>query len=115
MQRYTKWSKRHVVPKEVDPLGVDFTDEESEITFKQSDSLEFFRSRHGELLIGKDCEKCQQCAHLQINTKKLANRAKAKKATPAKLKAPISQTNPARLKVTIQQQTQMCKAESRTS
>ena len=39
-------AKRHVVPKEEDPLGVDSTDEESEITFKQSDSLEFFRSRH---------------------------------------------------------------------
>ena len=84
-------SKRHVVRKEVDPLGVDSTDEESEITLEQSDSLEFFRSRHCELLIGKDCEKCQQCAHLQVNTNKLASRAKAKKATPAKFKAPISQ------------------------
>ena len=62
-------AKRHVVPKEVDPLGVDSTDEESEVTFKQSDSQEFFRSRYCELLIGKDCEKCQQCAHLQVNTK----------------------------------------------
>ena len=40
--------------------------------------------------------------------KKLANRAKAKKATPAKLKAPISQTDPARLEVTIQQQRLKC-------
>ena len=40
--------------------------------------------------------------------KQLANRAKAKKATPAKLKAPIPQTDPARLKVTIQQQRLKC-------
>ena len=48
-------AKRHVVPKEVDLLVADSTDEESEISFKQSDSLEFFRSRHCELLISKDC------------------------------------------------------------
>ena len=43
-----------------------------------------------------------------MNTKRLANRAKAKKATPVKLKAPISQTDPARLKVTTQQQRLKC-------
>lgn len=88
----------HVVPKVFDPLMSECT-----IPFQ---SLDYNRSKDCLVLTtGNQCAYCKSVGQSFCKFQKLTNQ---KLTQPAKLFAPISQTSPARIKLTIQNQRLKC-------
>ena len=97
----TKNVIHHVIPKSVDPLS----DDDS---FQMFPHKEYWRPRECLVLHNSGVQQCTNCSKYSRacdQTKKVKQR---KLEEPAHLKAPVSKTSPARIKLTLQVQRLKC-------
>ena len=90
--------KKHSVAREIDPFGDDCAGNNE----AQNASKEYFRSKSCKLLSGQAI--CNNCISAQCRKRKCK-----KVISPTKVKAPVSQTRPQKLKLALQKQRLQCK------
>ena len=96
--------KKHVIPK-----SFSFHQYCENLSGPRFHQDEYFRSVKCKLLVAADNQICSPCSSDFINLRYEHNCKEARLLLPAKLNAPISQTNPDRLKLKIQGYRLECK------
>ena len=95
--------RKHVIPKLFSFCNYDEESQNSRV-----DQYEYFRTSKCKLLVVGDKPVCSLCTKHSLDVTYEHNRKKARNNVPAKLNAPISSTDPERLKLTIQGQRLKC-------